>query len=203
MDRPTPRIARSSRPIVTLAHNLGMDVVAEGVETAGQWDQLDSLGCEYGQGYYFSRPMDSSVAESLLARPPHMAEALGGRCPSAQADPASRAAIPFSARLRPDRPRRNAGRPHRLSFTESDSCFIKTNEGGSDVPRIRTDGVRHLDGYIVALAGGGPPSSTTRNPWWTSRRSRTGGGRSIGRRSGRCTSSGSRPGWAATAIRSR
>jgi predicted signal transduction protein with EAL and GGDEF domain len=54
--------------VVTLAHNLGMDVVAEGVETSHQWDQLESLGCEYGQGFYFSRPVDSPVAEALLTR---------------------------------------------------------------------------------------------------------------------------------------
>jgi diguanylate cyclase (GGDEF)-like protein len=52
--------------VITLAHNLGMNVVAEGVETNSQWNQLDRLGCEYGQGYYFSRPVDSADAESLL-----------------------------------------------------------------------------------------------------------------------------------------
>ena len=42
------------RAIVALAHNLGMDVVAEGVETSGQLSQLLALGCEYAQGFYFS-----------------------------------------------------------------------------------------------------------------------------------------------------
>ncbi|MFE1745422.1 EAL domain-containing protein [Coleofasciculus sp. H7-2] len=40
--------------IMTLAHNLGMDVVAEGIETAEQMLQLKRLQCEYGQGYFFS-----------------------------------------------------------------------------------------------------------------------------------------------------
>ncbi len=44
-----------------------MDVVAEGVETSHQWDQLDTLGCEYGQGFYFSSPVDGPAAEALLA----------------------------------------------------------------------------------------------------------------------------------------
>lgn len=42
--------------ILTLAHALGMDVVAEGIETPEQRDALIALGCEYGQGYLLGRP---------------------------------------------------------------------------------------------------------------------------------------------------
>ena len=42
--------------IVALAQNLGMDVVAEGVETAEQMSQLEALGCEARRGFYLSRP---------------------------------------------------------------------------------------------------------------------------------------------------
>ncbi|MCU0518532.1 MAG: EAL domain-containing protein [Oscillatoria sp. Prado101] len=52
--------------IVTLAHTLGMDAVAEGVETPEQLDLLRTLQCEYGQGYLFSKPVDSSAARALL-----------------------------------------------------------------------------------------------------------------------------------------
>ncbi|HLO49255.1 MAG TPA: EAL domain-containing protein, partial [Kamptonema sp.] len=55
------------RAIVTLAHSLGMDVVAEGVETSHQLAQLRSLGCEFGQGYFFSRPVESNAATALLS----------------------------------------------------------------------------------------------------------------------------------------
>ena len=55
--------------IVGLAHNLSMDVIAEGVETEAQQNQLAALGCEYGQGYYFSRPVDSAAAAALLTAP--------------------------------------------------------------------------------------------------------------------------------------
>jgi diguanylate cyclase (GGDEF)-like protein/PAS domain S-box-containing protein len=56
------------RTIIMLAHDLGMDVVAEGVETAAQLSYLRSLDCEYAQGYYFSRPLSAdSVAEMLAA----------------------------------------------------------------------------------------------------------------------------------------
>ena len=56
--------------IVILAHQLGLDVVAEGVETAEQLDQLRSLGCEYAQGYYFSRPVSGDKAEALIEAGP-------------------------------------------------------------------------------------------------------------------------------------
>jgi diguanylate cyclase (GGDEF)-like protein/PAS domain S-box-containing protein len=55
-----------ARTIVMLAHQLGLDVVAEGVETAEQLAQLQSLGCEYAQGYFFSAPVDSVKAEGLI-----------------------------------------------------------------------------------------------------------------------------------------
>jgi EAL domain-containing protein (putative c-di-GMP-specific phosphodiesterase class I) len=58
------------RVIVALAHNLGIHVVAEGVETAEQFAQLQELGCEYGQGYYFSKPVDAAAAERLSASQP-------------------------------------------------------------------------------------------------------------------------------------
>jgi diguanylate cyclase (GGDEF)-like protein/PAS domain S-box-containing protein len=56
--------------IVALAHTLGMDVVAEGVETAEQYTQLKELGCEYAQGYFFSRPVDTATAGRLIEAQP-------------------------------------------------------------------------------------------------------------------------------------
>ncbi|MDY7094761.1 MAG: EAL domain-containing protein [Acidobacteriota bacterium] len=56
------------RTIVTLAHNLGLEVVAEGVETAEQLARLRELGCEWGQGYFFARPLDADLALELLRR---------------------------------------------------------------------------------------------------------------------------------------
>jgi EAL domain-containing protein (putative c-di-GMP-specific phosphodiesterase class I) len=59
------------RTIITLAWNLGMDVVAEGVETPKQLAQLRALQCEYGQGYFFSEPINSqSVAQLMATAPP-------------------------------------------------------------------------------------------------------------------------------------
>ena len=54
--------------IVTLAHNLGMSVIAEGVETAAQLDLLRQMGCEYGQGFYFSRAVAAPIAEAMIGR---------------------------------------------------------------------------------------------------------------------------------------
>lgn len=58
------------RAIVTLAHNLGMDVIAEGVETAQQLAVLRELGCEYAQGYLFAKPVPAEAAEAMLASKP-------------------------------------------------------------------------------------------------------------------------------------
>ncbi|MCT7952069.1 EAL domain-containing protein [Ancylothrix sp. C2] len=54
------------RAIVNLAHSLAMDVVAEGAETAENLALLRALGCEYGQGYYFSKPLPVEAAFALL-----------------------------------------------------------------------------------------------------------------------------------------
>ncbi len=55
------------KTILNLGSNLGMKVIAEGVETTEQVAQLRSLGCEFAQGYLFSKPLDSeSVAKALV-----------------------------------------------------------------------------------------------------------------------------------------
>lgn len=54
------------KTILSLGNNLGMEVVAEGVETPEQMSLLKSLGCDFAQGYFFSRPLDSpGVAQTL------------------------------------------------------------------------------------------------------------------------------------------
>jgi len=50
--------------VIRLAHTLGLEVVAEGVETEGQLERLASMGCDFAQGYLFSRPVPE---EDLLA----------------------------------------------------------------------------------------------------------------------------------------
>jgi EAL domain-containing protein (putative c-di-GMP-specific phosphodiesterase class I) len=47
------------KAIINLAHSLGLDVIAEGIETQAQLKILKSLGCEYGQGYLFAHPLNS------------------------------------------------------------------------------------------------------------------------------------------------
>jgi diguanylate cyclase (GGDEF)-like protein len=54
------------RTIIQLARNLGMGVVAEGVQTAEQLAHLKALGCEHGQGYFFSRPLAADQVDSLI-----------------------------------------------------------------------------------------------------------------------------------------
>ncbi|MDZ8109452.1 MAG: EAL domain-containing protein [Nostoc sp. DedQUE12a] len=56
--------------LVTLAHKLGVDVLAEGIETKEQLVLLRKLNCEYGQGHFFSVPLNSSAAEVLIKANP-------------------------------------------------------------------------------------------------------------------------------------
>lgn len=54
--------------IITLAHSLGIKAIAEGVETAHQLAQLRKLGCDEAQGYFFSKPVNSQLAEAFLVK---------------------------------------------------------------------------------------------------------------------------------------
>jgi diguanylate cyclase (GGDEF)-like protein len=65
MDRDPQNRALVSATI-GLAHALGLDVVVEGVETAGELDELRSMGCDIAQGYYWYRPCTSAKATELL-----------------------------------------------------------------------------------------------------------------------------------------
>ncbi len=59
------------KTIIALGHHLNMDVVAEGIETTSQADKLRAWNCEYGQGYFFSKPVPANKAEALLSNPPN------------------------------------------------------------------------------------------------------------------------------------
>jgi EAL domain-containing protein (putative c-di-GMP-specific phosphodiesterase class I) len=54
------------RSTIALAHTLGLEVIAEGIETSRQLKELSQLGCECGQGYLYSRPQDALATEGLL-----------------------------------------------------------------------------------------------------------------------------------------
>ena len=57
------------RTIIELARVLGMDVVAEGIETHEQYRLLREMGCRYGQGFLFARPMTAEAVTQLLRLP--------------------------------------------------------------------------------------------------------------------------------------
>ena len=60
------RSATVVRAAIRMAHELGIEIIAEGVETQGQAKFLLSAGCEHGQGFYFSRPVNAERATELL-----------------------------------------------------------------------------------------------------------------------------------------
>ena len=55
------------RSIIAMAHDLGMEVVAEGAETNSDAVELSQMGCEYAQGFIFGEPMSADDARLLLA----------------------------------------------------------------------------------------------------------------------------------------
>ncbi len=63
-----PRQESLLRGIVELAHTIGLDVVAEGVETEAERAVVTRIGCDYAQGYLFARPLSVADADALLAR---------------------------------------------------------------------------------------------------------------------------------------
>jgi EAL domain-containing protein (putative c-di-GMP-specific phosphodiesterase class I) len=62
-------VAAVVQAIVTLAHNLGMSVVAEGLERIEQVAFCQALDCDFAQGYVFARPMPADAAEQFLLSP--------------------------------------------------------------------------------------------------------------------------------------
>jgi EAL domain-containing protein (putative c-di-GMP-specific phosphodiesterase class I) len=62
--------AALAKAIVRLAQTLGLDVIAEGVETPAQAQQLRAVGCELAQGFYFAEPLRADALRALLVRGP-------------------------------------------------------------------------------------------------------------------------------------
>ena len=56
--------------VIQLASQLGLETIAEGIETQEQLDHLTSLGCRDGQGYLFAMPMTSEDFEAFLGKQP-------------------------------------------------------------------------------------------------------------------------------------
>ncbi|QDZ40693.1 EAL domain-containing protein [Euhalothece natronophila Z-M001] len=61
-----PEIMQIVKTIISLAHNLNMDVIAEGIETERHWETLQELGCEYGQGFLFGKALPETAIQELI-----------------------------------------------------------------------------------------------------------------------------------------
>jgi EAL domain-containing protein (putative c-di-GMP-specific phosphodiesterase class I) len=63
-----PKDAAIVRAVISLGHELGVAVIAEGVETERQLEMLERLGCRQAQGYLFARPMCAAEARTIMVR---------------------------------------------------------------------------------------------------------------------------------------
>lgn len=66
--------------IITMAHKLSLNVVAQGIETKEQLAQLQALQCEYGQGYFFSQPLHPKAAAALIGNKSYQLRQLSIGC---------------------------------------------------------------------------------------------------------------------------
>jgi len=78
-----PRAASLASAIVEMGHALGKTVIAEGIETLEQAALLQGIGCDVGQGFYFSKPVAPSAFAELLRESPRFIPAQADECPAA------------------------------------------------------------------------------------------------------------------------
>ncbi len=60
--------------IISLAHSLDLSITAEGIEDSKQYDRLKAGGCDYIQGYYFSKPLEIDMANEIYKKGPFQKE---------------------------------------------------------------------------------------------------------------------------------
>jgi EAL domain-containing protein (putative c-di-GMP-specific phosphodiesterase class I) len=73
-----PRRTAFAQAIIRMGKTLGLGLIAEGVETAEQAERLQSLGCRFAQGFYFSRPVPAEEIQRML-HASHAMRLAGGR----------------------------------------------------------------------------------------------------------------------------
>ncbi|MDP9234476.1 MAG: EAL domain-containing protein, partial [Actinomycetota bacterium] len=87
---------------IELGRNLGLQVVAEGVEDRGVWQELDRMHCDYAQGYLLSRPVEAHVLTAMLH---------SRKSPEGPSEPSSKPALSRWHRNGQHVPQRSLGRP--------------------------------------------------------------------------------------------
>ena len=119
--------------IVSLAHDLGLIAIAEGIETAGQLASARELGCDLGQGYLFARPAPADEVTHLLATYRHLTDPAGPKARSARSDP-------------------RAGLRTREFASRAAEAVLRSECEHRDVDRLVS--APHLDSHRIAHPGG-------------------------------------------------
>ena len=152
------KAAALAKAIVQLGNSLNLDTVAEGIEEARQVDGLRSLGCEYGQGFFFARPVPAEGMDQLL---PLMASgALVARADSGGQGPGGMTSRPPDGGARPGHePER---RRHRLGERRGPDSPMGRPGAAAFLPP--DDGRRHRRGTAAGASGSATTGCATLPP---------------------------------------
>jgi diguanylate cyclase (GGDEF)-like protein len=136
------------RSIIDLGHNLGLRVVAEGVETVAVWNQLRMLGCDLAQGYLISRPVSGAAVTEMLETAARRLDPRGDARPSE----------PMPSRYALTSPSPGEELPRDVMQPRPVGLVRNTFAGGHTVLSPRTDRRKPLPDAIRRSSGRPSPS---------------------------------------------
>ena len=126
--------------VVTMAHRMGLRVVAEGVETREQMNRLRAVGCDYVQGYFFAKPMPAAEYENLL-KAWHPGAGYSTEAPRGKTDLRGLLVVDEDAGYREN---------VREAFKEQ-YCVLEAADGDGALKCIRSRGERGVSAVILSM----------------------------------------------------